>query len=300
MKAPQKAIAGAASAGIATSWTRPCHSTPASPDCAIAAPTRPPISACDELDGRPSHHVIRFQAIAPISAASTVFSLARPVSMIPLPTVFATAVVTKAPARFATAAIKTALRGESALVETEVATAFAVSWKPFVKSKPSATATTITSRTVSTDLLVLDDDRLEDVGGVLERVDGFLEPFVDVLPADDHLRVVRGGEELRDRVALELVAFVLELPQRRELLGRVAEAVEPPNGLVERGRGPQDHVRLVARLLRHALDAPRAEVVGSLVDVIADVVDRAREPVHVVAVEGGDERAVQQVHDIVR
>ena len=38
-------------------------------------------------------------------------------------------------------------RGESARVETEVATALAVSWKPFVKSKPSATTTTTTSRT---------------------------------------------------------------------------------------------------------------------------------------------------------
>ena len=38
---------------------------------AIAAPTRPPISACEELDGSPSHHVRRFHAIAPIRAAST-------------------------------------------------------------------------------------------------------------------------------------------------------------------------------------------------------------------------------------
>ena len=45
-----------------------------SPDCASAAPTRPPISACDDDDGRPSHHVIRFQMIAPITAASTVCS----------------------------------------------------------------------------------------------------------------------------------------------------------------------------------------------------------------------------------
>ncbi len=59
--------------------------------------------------------------------------------MIPLPTVFATAVVANAPARFAIDAISTAIRGESARVETEVATAFAVSWKPFVKSKTSAT-----------------------------------------------------------------------------------------------------------------------------------------------------------------
>ena len=60
-------------------------------------------------------------------------------STIPLPIVVATAVVTNAPARFATAETSTAIRGESARVETEVAMAFAVSWKPFVKSKPSAT-----------------------------------------------------------------------------------------------------------------------------------------------------------------
>ena len=87
----------------------------------------------------------RFHTIAPITAASTVFSVARLVSMIPCPTVFATAVVANAPARFASAAIATASRGDSARVETEVATAFAVSWKPFVKSNASAKTTVMTS-----------------------------------------------------------------------------------------------------------------------------------------------------------
>ena len=41
------------------------------PAFAITAPTMPPISACDELDGMPRHQVIRFQAIAPISAPKT-------------------------------------------------------------------------------------------------------------------------------------------------------------------------------------------------------------------------------------
>ena len=89
--------------------------------------------------------------------------------MIPWPTVFATAVVAKAPARFATEATSTAARGESARVETEVATAFAVSWKPFVKSNASAA-------TIDEDeegephcagLPVLDDDRLKHVRRVL-------------------------------------------------------------------------------------------------------------------------------------
>ncbi len=126
--------------------TTPCHSTPLGPDSAIAAPISPPISACDEDDGRPCHHVTRFQTIAPITAASTVFSVARFESMIPCPTVFATAVVTNAPARFARAAIPTATRGDSARVETLVATAFAVSWNPLVKSNASANATVMTSR----------------------------------------------------------------------------------------------------------------------------------------------------------
>ena len=38
---------------------------------ATAAPTRPPINACEELEGMPYHHVIRFQTIAPVSAPNT-------------------------------------------------------------------------------------------------------------------------------------------------------------------------------------------------------------------------------------
>ena len=41
------------------------------PALAITAPTMPPISACDELDGMPYHQVTRFQTIAPISAPKT-------------------------------------------------------------------------------------------------------------------------------------------------------------------------------------------------------------------------------------
>src|ERR687886_659647 len=205
--APANPSAGEAIAGIATLCAMSCHSTPSEPDCTSAAPINPPISACDELDGSPSHHVSRFHAIAPSSAASTVFSVASPVSMIPFPTVFATAVVTNAPARFATAATSTAMRGESARVDTDVATAFAVSWKPFVKSKPSEAATTTTRRTSPpTPLAVLHHDGFEDVRRVLARVHGLLELLVDVLPADDRDRVLAGAEELGDGVAVQRVA----------------------------------------------------------------------------------------------
>ena len=66
-------------------------------------------------------------------------------STIPVATVAATWSDTNAPAKFRTAAIATAARGVSARVETLVAIEFAVSWKPFVKSKKSATTTTATS-----------------------------------------------------------------------------------------------------------------------------------------------------------
>ena len=46
-----------------------------------------------------------------------------------------------------TAVAKTVGSGVIARVPTDVAIAFAVSWNPFVKSKPSAIATTTTSRT---------------------------------------------------------------------------------------------------------------------------------------------------------
>src|SRR4051794_10982088 len=147
--------------------------------------------------------------------------------MIPLPTVVATAVVTNAPARFAIAATATAMRGERARVETDVATAFAVSWNPLVKSKPRATTTTTTSSAVSTSA-VLDDNRLEDVRGVLARVDGFLEPLVDVLPADQCDRIRLRGEELADGVARDAVAFVLELAQLDELAARVLDPFSFP------------------------------------------------------------------------
>ena len=50
-----------------------------------------------------------------------------------------------APARFRPAAIVTATLGRSAPVAMDVAMAFAVSWKPFVKSKINAVNTTATT-----------------------------------------------------------------------------------------------------------------------------------------------------------
>src|SRR5215831_20951933 len=41
------------------------------PECAIAAPAKPPIKVCDDEDGIPYHHVSKFQEIAAIIPANT-------------------------------------------------------------------------------------------------------------------------------------------------------------------------------------------------------------------------------------
>src|SRR5881398_2717645 len=300
-KAAANAIAGAASAGITTLCAILCQRTPFEPDWTSAAPTRPPISACEELDGRPNHHVRRFHAIAPKSAASNVCCVARFASISPFATFFATAVVTKAPARFATAATRTAVRGVRARVPTEVAIAFAVSWKPFVKSNASATATTTTKRTSFTPRAsaVLDQDGLEDVGGVLAGIHRLLELLVDVLPADHVEGVVARAEELGDGLVIQPVALVLELAQLDQLALRVAKALEPLDRVLELRRRARDQLALRS-CSRPDLRDPVADYVARrLVDVVADVVERAGQPVHVVAVERRHERPVQQVDHLV-
>src|ERR1041385_3209365 len=111
------------------------------PPPARPAPTRPPTRACEEDEGIPKYQVIRFQAMAPMSAPSTTSFVATAgwrVSAImeatPTPT-------TKTAKKLKKAAQSTAYLGERTRVETMVAMAFAESWNPLMKSKMRATAT---------------------------------------------------------------------------------------------------------------------------------------------------------------
>src|SRR3954447_5154099 len=104
------ASTGATSAGSATLSTRPDQIT--TPPEARVAPTIPPISACEDDDGNPSHHVNRFQAIAPTRPANTVRSVTDADSTMPVAIVAATARERKAPTKFSPAAMITAIRGD--------------------------------------------------------------------------------------------------------------------------------------------------------------------------------------------
>jgi len=83
--------------------------------------------------------------IAPTSPARITSRVTTSGSTIPFATVAATFSDTNAPTKLRIEAINTAVRGDIARVDTLVAIALAVSWKPFVKSKKSATATTAAS-----------------------------------------------------------------------------------------------------------------------------------------------------------
>src|SRR4051794_23774248 len=99
------------------------------------------MSAWVDDEGSPSHQVIRFHKMAPISAENTITRpwLPEPAEMIPWPTVAATLVEISAPTTLNPAAITRAVPGRIALVAIDAATAFAASWNPLVKSNPSAT-----------------------------------------------------------------------------------------------------------------------------------------------------------------
>src|SRR5205814_972646 len=99
-------------------------------------------------------------------------------SISPWPMVFATAVPESAPAKFNTAAMRIACHGARTRVAITVAIAFAVSWKPLMKSKMTAARRTSPSR--SRTLSMLDHDPFEHVGHVLHAVGHPLEVLVDL------------------------------------------------------------------------------------------------------------------------
>jgi hypothetical protein len=125
--------------------TNPCHLTACEPAAARVAPITPPIRACEELDGIPKYHVIKFQMMPPQRPPNTTVRLMAPLLTSPLAIVAATLNDKKAPTRLRTPASTTAMRGGRAPVAIEVAMALPVSWKPLVKSKASATITTSTN-----------------------------------------------------------------------------------------------------------------------------------------------------------
>src|SRR5829696_151856 len=196
--ATANASSGAISAGTSTFEASPSPMIASGPLATNIAPTTPPTSACELLDGSPKYHVMMFQTIAPTSPAKTIVVVTTSWSTMSFAIVPATSSETNAPTKLRIAAKPTATFGAIARVEIVVATTFAVSWKPLVKSNARAVATTMTRMMLSSmrapapeggPLGVLDDDAGEDVRDPLGGVDRLLEPLEEILPADHDHRV---------------------------------------------------------------------------------------------------------------
>ena len=108
--------------------TSPARTSPPNPAFTMAAPAKPPMSACDELVGSPQYQVMRSQTIAPMSPARITHWSTTLVSTTPLPTVRATPTPKpKAATKLKNAAHTTAWSGVSTRVETTVAMELAAS-----------------------------------------------------------------------------------------------------------------------------------------------------------------------------
>src|ERR1700732_3574133 len=152
---------------------RPVHTAAESPALSMPPPTTPPITAWELEDGIPNPHVIRFQTIAPTRAAKMTATSITLGSMIPVPMVCATCSPNTLKAtKLKNAAQNTAYCGRSTRVETMGAIELAASCRPLRKSNNSATAIkpirTGRPRVVSTVLNLLDHDRIDLVGDVIE------------------------------------------------------------------------------------------------------------------------------------
>src|SRR5215208_47420 len=266
------------------------------PALATPAPAKPPMSACEDEVGRPSHQVRRFQAIAPASPAKTTASLTTAESTV-LPTVLATCVgKTRKAMKLNRAAQTTASRGVSTRVETTVAIELAASWKPLVKSNTSASATIAMTESRARSGM-LDDHGLHGVGDVLEGVEGLLELLDDVLPHEHVAGRVLGVEvvEVGPGPAVQPVALVLQLVEvdqvgAQRLLLEPAQVAQAVGGRPGR---PVDQPGLLDHGVQRLGDLVEDQHVGRRLDGVEDVVEMAGQGVDVLAVEGGDEGRVE-------
>src|SRR5215211_5261693 len=277
-------------------FSRLPRSSAPKPALATPAPAKPPMSACDEEVGRPSHQVRKFQLTAPMSPAKTTASLTTSGSTV-LPTVLATCVwKTRKAMKLNRAAQTTAIRGVSTRVETTVAIELAAAWKPLVKSNTSASRT-IAMTEMRARSGMLDDHGLHGVGHVLEGVEGLLQLLDDVLP-DEHIpgRVL-GVEvvQVGPGPAVQLVALVLELVEvdqvgAQRLLLEPAQVAQAVSGRPGR---PVDQAGLLHHRVQRLRHLVQHHHVGRRLDGVEHVVELAGQGVDVLAVEGGDEGAVE-------
>src|SRR3989441_8162596 len=276
-----------------------------------AAPARPPMRACDDDTGSPSHQVSRFHAMAPTRPPRMTQRSMATGSTTPLPTVVATFTPKpNAATKLKKAAQATATFGDRVPVDTTVATELAASWKPFRKSKTSATRMMAmtesrawsmggspgSARAVRTVLLVLQDDALEDDGNALAGVRGRLEGLDDLLRLDDEDRIAPRIEDARHGLAVQPIPFLLELVDAGAVLHDRPGVLQVHARLPDLLRLPVDDPRQIGRVGDLAAHLEQHGTAGDRVDQIDHVVHARPEVVDVLPVDRRDEGTVQRLH----
>src|SRR5215217_577499 len=286
-------------------FAMPAPINPLKPSTGTVAPIIPPASACDEEEGRPHHHVSRFQAMAPINAAKMTDSTAegpapRSMSklMMPLPMVLATwTPPLKAAMKLKKAAHATARFGDNTRVDTTVAMEFAASWKPLMKSKMRATPT-IRMTAASSISGVLQHHALDDVRHALTLVRGGLDDVVDLLPLDDGQGIHAALEEPAQPGAQHLVRLrlqPLDFLAAGENLVRLLDEPQRRHHLLHLLRGHHQQARQLRRVGQAALDFVVVQPGRGCVRQVQHVVDARQQRVDLRPVERGDELLVQTV-----
>src|SRR5688572_16128762 len=98
-----------------------------------------------------------------------------------------------------------AWRGVSTFVETTVAIEFAVSWKPLMNSKASATRMTTRMSVMSATSGVLVSDQFRHAADVAAAVENLLQQVVEIGNDDHEQRVVIAAVEVLQAVEHQLV-----------------------------------------------------------------------------------------------
>src|SRR5882757_818450 len=286
-------------------FVSPLQTAAEKPAFAIPPPTRPPISACELEDGIPSPQVIRFQTMAPTRAAKITRASMIEGSMIPVPMVCATCSPNTLKAtKLKNAAQNTAYCGRSTRVETMVAIELAASCSPLRKSNNSATAIkpirTGRPRVVSTVLNLLDHDRIDLVGDVIEAVGDLFKVLVD-LGADDEIHGV-GTAVLEEQLLQPDVVQVVHPPfQLGQFLGDRAQHRDVLADRLHQRQRAADQARALDQQAAHfphrRFEASHLEQhhgLGGLLHLVDRIVHRGDQVLDVAAVERRDEGAAHR------
>src|SRR6266853_3370597 len=200
----------------------------------------------------------------------------------------------------------TAQCGFSTRVETTVAIELAASWKPFMKSKTSATRIRNTTISKLIDMRpgsgILDDDTLDDIGHVLALVGDRLEVLVDLLQLDQLASIGLVAEELRHGRAQDLVRVGLQpvdlAADLHDFLGVAHVVEEIDRRLHFFGAGDAD-IGKPLRLVGDLADVVEEHTLRYVLHQVEDVVHAGDELVDLVPVDGRDEGRVQELDRLV-